>query len=524
MAVQIVDPPNTQIVSQGFAGGVNIRDNISSLQADEAPIMENGVLDEKGVFGKRRGCMSMGTVGASGDRIISSYTFYRGTAGPPQVIVQTSAGTLYCTNDPTANPQVWTVIASGLSGTAPFSFETFRHKCYFSNGVDYYSSWDGTTYTTYPSAPKSKFLRLWKDTRWAAGVTGYDDRVYSSNAADAETWNVANWVDIAQGDGDQITALATDGNYLIVFKRRRHMVIFDPALFSNRIVDFEKGCESHFGVGQLEGNIYFFSRQGICQYYGDAPSRIISMKLDPFFDPRVVNLNALASVWCYTFGNDRIGWSIPEVGSSTPTVQLEYYPRLGALSPYLGTRMLGPFVFHRFPCQCTARWRYGTQDLLFTATPLANKLLQAFAAIGTDDGAAFTATLETGALSFGNPDPTKYLRRCRVVGRGQFQVQFKRNFSPAAAKTVPIDLTSSQDLWSIGHVWNTGAWGPDATLKEIMIHPDVYAKFFQIRFTDSSTQVGRKILPVGNVRYSLDAGEWGVYLLVLDGHVLGVRD
>ena len=161
--------------------------------------------------------------------------------------------------------------------------------------------------------------------------------------------------------------------------------------------------------------------------------------------------------------------------------------------------------------------------MLFTATPSANKLLQAFATIGTDDGVAFTATLETGAISFGNPDPTKYLRRCRVVGRGQLSIQFKRNFSPAAAKTVSLDLTSGQDLWSVSDAWGVGTWGPDALLKEKMFQPDVYARFFQIRFTDSSTGVGRKLLPVGSQRYALDAGEWGVYLVILDAHVLGVR-
>ena len=173
--------------------------------------------------------------------------------------------------------------------------------------------------------------------------------------------------------------------------------------------------------------------------------------------------------------------------------------------------------------RCSARWRSGTQELLFTASPAANKLLQAFAAIGTDDGAAFTATLETGALSFGNADLTKYLRRMRIVGRGQFTCQIKRNWQPAAFKTVPVDLASGADLWSTGDTWGAGTWGPDALLKEKTFHPDVYARFFQIRLTDSSTAIGRKTTPVGTIPYSLDAGEWGVYLMVLDAHMLGVR-
>src|SRR5207344_1111650 len=113
-----------------------------------------------------------------------------------------------------------------------------------------------------------------------------------------------------KGDGDMMTALGSDGTYLIVFKRNRAMTIYDPTTLYNRIVDPEKGCESHFSVVNFESNIYYLSRRGICRYLGDSPSQIISGKLDPLFDPSILNIGALNRVTSYSIHN-RVGWALP---------------------------------------------------------------------------------------------------------------------------------------------------------------------------------------------------------------------
>jgi hypothetical protein len=514
--------PEAQIVTKhvGWVGGVNMRDAITTLAPDEARIMENGNLDEKGAFGKRLGCLSKGTVGATGERVLSMHTFYRVDLAP-QILIYTSGGKIYFTADPTADPIVWTPIATGLSTTSPYSFETFNHKTYMSNGVDAYASWDGTTYTTYPAAPKGRYLRLWKDTMWVSGVTGLEDRVYSSDAGNAEVFGIASWVDIAHGDGDAVRALGTDGVYLIVMKRNRVFNIYDPGLFANRVVDFEKGCESHFSVVQFEGSIYYLSRRGICQYLGDSPSLIISGKVDPLFDPRVLNLNALDASWAYTVQN-RVGWSLPEVGESAPTVQLEYYPRLAGVTPY-GNRGVGPFLFHRAPVTTATRWRYQGNDFLYAGKLNANKVLQVGANVGTDDGEGFTATLESGAMDFGAPTRTKYIRRMLYVGRGNVVAQILRNASTDAYRSTELNMGSIADEWSLFDSWNEGSWGPDSLYKEGKWHPDAYGRYFQFRFLDTSTEVGRRLLDVGSRKLEVGAGEWAIYAIVIDLYVLGVR-
>jgi len=506
--------------TQGFAGGVNLRDAWSQLQPDEARVLENVVLDERGGISKRLGSRSGGTFGASGDRAISMYTYYRGN-NPPQVIMQTSAGTLYYTTDPTASTIVWTQIATGLSTVAPFSFETFAGNCYFTNGVDSYAKWDGTTYTALASAPKGKYIRLWKDTMFVSGVTGLLDRVYESAAGDAETWPVASWIDIAKGDGDQATGLGSDGFTLIFFKRNRHMAITDPVTLANRVVDFEKGCESHFSIIQHEGYIYFLSRRGFARYLGDSPSEIISGKLDPLFDPQILNLTALDKAWAYTIGN-RVGWALPESGSSYPTIQVEYYPRLGAINQF-GTRALGPFSFNRMPGRVYARYRYLGNDILLSGAMAQNKVFWLLYPVGTDDGVAFVGVAETASFDFGAPTRTKYIRRARVLLRGNVTMQLRRDFGTSIIDTRNLFGAAQSDLWSLSDLWGAGTWGPDSLYKEILVNIDRYGRYFALRFTDSSTDIGGRYVEVGSLEYQLPAGEWAVYQVVMDGNVLGLR-
>lgn len=417
----------------------------------------------------------------------------------------------------------WTQIATGLSTTVPMSFETFNSLCFFSNGVDAYASWDGSAYVTYPTAPKGKFLRLWKDTMWMSGVSGagFQDRVYSSAPGDATTFPVAAWVDIAKGDGDAISALGTDGLFLITFKLRRYMSIYDPVTFANRVVDYEKGCESHFSIVQFESTIYFLSRRGFCKYVQDTPGEFISLNLDPLFDPAILNLNALSGAWAYTVGN-RIGWCLPEAGSTYNTIQVEYYPRLGPLSPY-GFRQIGPFAFHRMPAQNFVRWRYGADERLFGGSNLANKYYWAYAPVGTDDGVPFTALLETPAYDFGDSIRTKYLRRIRFLGRGRFIFQIKPNYGTAVSKTFPVDLTSTSNVWNSGN-WNVGTWGPDSIFKSKRLQPDAYGRAFSLVFIDAEIGTGRTLTEVGSREYATTQGEWALYGVWLEGALLGVRD
>ena len=509
--------------TQGWAGGANTRDGVNFVPPTQARPIENIVLNERGVAHKRLGCESHGTFGASADRALSLYTFYRGIGVQPQMLMHTTGGQLLYTTDPRANPVVWTAIAGSYSTSAPFSFETFNNKVYMSNGVDNYASWDGATKTDFASAPKGKFLRLWKDTMWISGVTGQNDRVYSSAAGDAETFPVSNYVDIGRGDGDTVRALATDGQFLIVGKRDKTATIYDPVLLANRVVDYEKGFESHFCVASYESEIYFLSRRGICRYLGDSPSYIISDIMDPMFDPQVIALDRLTQATAYAFEN-KIGFALPERGQTINSVVVEYYPRLGSLTAF-GTRTIGPFTYHRMPAQCFARWRYQPDDQLFAGHVSANKLLRVFANVGTDDGVAYKAVLQTPFFDMQDPVNTKYLRELRFLCVGRFNVFIYRNYETSILATIPIDEGVKADLWdSANDVWGTGVWGRDPWIKSIRKGVDVYGRSFSFRFQDAQdTGTAIHLVWVGDQGKEVPMGEWAIYDMAFVGSMLGER-
>jgi hypothetical protein len=501
-----------------FVGGANLASAVNQLRTFQARRMENGVLDEQGAFSKRLGCAAHGSIPGTGTvasrRIISMYVFNIGLA-VPYLLVHTNEGRLYYTGNPQdANP-TWILITFGFSTSDPLSFETFNGKCYMSNGINDYASFDGTTYTTYPSAPKGKYIKLWKDTMWMSGIPALHDRVYSSAAGDAETWPVANWVDVGKGDGDLQAGLAQDGNFLVTFKRSRTWSIYDPVTFANRIVDVDKGCESHQSIIQVEGQTYFLSRRGFCRYLGDAPSEIISQSLDPMFDSRVINLNYLYLSYGYATGQ-RVGWAIPEAGSTIPSVQVEYYPHLA------NQNQRGPWVFQRMPVNSLVRWRSAADEFTFGGQSNGSNFVLVYAPVGTDIGAAFVGMLETSTFDFDLPSNTKYLRRARVLGRGKFNLQIRKDYAPAIVATKLLDLASVPDNWDTTETWS-GQWGSDPLVQEQPVNLDVYGRCFTLLFTDGEVGVGRKLVPLGSQDYVLSEGEWALYSTEIEATVLGVR-
>jgi hypothetical protein len=507
----------------GWAGGANIRDAPNFVAPDQMRRNENITLSERGGGRKRLGCESHGTFGAGTDRILSIYTFYRAASGnPPQVIIHTSGGQLLYTAAPTAEPVVWTPIASGLSTTAPFSFATFGGKVYMSNGVNNYCAWDGTTFTTFPSAPKGKYLCVWVDTMWVAGVTNLDDRVYSSDAGLPEIFTVSSYIDINKGDGDMMRALTTDGQFLIVGKRDSTYTIYDPVTFANRVVDFEKGFESHFAVAHYESNLYFLTRRGIGRYIGDAPSEVISERLDPLFTPELVALNQLQYATSYVY-QDRIGFAIPELGQTKNTIVIEYYPRI-AVSQF-GSQGVAPFVFHRMPVQNFTRWRWGSEDQLFGGHNNANKFLCVFAPVGTDDGVAFTGLMHTPFFDLGDAITTKYLRECRFLCFGRFNVMVYRNYDFSTYSTIVVDgHIDDADLWDKDtDVWGEGVWAFESFIRDLRRNVDLYGRCFSFSFQDSESGTTPQLVYVGAQGKQVVAGEWAIYGMTSEGVILGKR-
>ncbi len=486
----------------GFKGGVNTAAAQDELADDELRGVLNIVLDENGGGSKRLGTTSISDPGAS---VLSLYVFYRGEANTPQVLVHLSDGRFRYSTDSGAT---WTTAVSGMSTVNRMSWETFGGKCYMVNGVDPYQVWDGATATVIASAPVGKYLRVWKDTMWVAGTD--DDRVYSSDPGNAEVFTVGNWVDLGHGDGDTIMGLATDGNVLIVPKRKRGFLIYDPTTFANRLFDPDKGAESHNGFIHFDQNLFYLTRLGIVVFLGDSPSQIISDKIAPIFRPQVLNFNLMDQCWAYIH-NDRIGWSVPEAGSGTPTLQIELLPR--------GEKK--PFTFHRMPIKCLSTLRTAQVEILIGAGTLHNNIYKCFE--GPDDaGVPFSAVIETKWFNFDDPLTVKYLRRLLLLGRGVFFMDILTDYESSIKVSRSLSLAQFGPVWNgVGDVWNDENWGPAAVLSSTPLHPDVYGRAFSFRFSDTVAGVVAQAMDVGDIDYQIQRGTWSLFSAEMEVVAMG---
>jgi hypothetical protein len=494
---------------RGWQGGMNTRDDDDHLTPDEARLIENISLLRSGAAQKRLGCDNRGTFGSSGDRILSAYAFYRVDLNITQMLIHTTAGNLYrSTNFSTGVPPTWTLIGGGYSTTQPMSFETFNTKVYFCDGVSNYSWWDGTTLGSSASAPKGKYLRLWQGSMWVSGVAGVAlvDRVYRSNAGNAEVFDAAAWVDIYKGDGDEVSTLVDYGLALIVGKFKRSFEIYDPVTYANRAVDFEKGFTSHWAVVRHEDDLYYLSDEAICKYMSDSPSEVISEKVGGYFSRLYLQMDraryAVAAVY-----DGHIFWGLPLLGSNWNNFQLDYFPGLGGVTTAYGDRRDGPWVRHTMPVHFFLTVKLPLDERLFGSAVGSNTWVQMLANVRHDLGTRFISILETAWFNFGDWTITKYLRDLRVFLYGQFRLQIRRNLAEYTYKEIVLDPATSNDLTAPPSSWNDSG-------ELLMTNPDAYGRSFKFIFTDQAAEP---------VRLDTDVPEWGLIGMTLEGSPLGRR-
>jgi len=271
----------------------------------------------------------------------------------------------------------------------------------------------------------------------------------------------------------------------------------------------------------FDGGLYFLTRRGIARYTGDAPSVIVSERFDPLFDPNLVQLDQLYKATAYAY-EDRVGFALPERGQTYNSLIVEHYPRIA--QGQFGSQGVAPFVFHRMPVQCFTNWRWLAEDQLFAGHASANKFMRVFAPVGTDDGVAFTAVMNTPFFDFGDQFDTKYLRRLRFLCAGLFTVLIYRNYDGVIYREILVDATIRRDYWNVAaDVWGVGEWDFESLIQDLPFNVDAYGRCFSFQFRDAEAGVSQKSVWVGARNREVTAGEWAIYGMYSEGVVLGRR-
>lgn len=178
-----------------------------------------------------------------------------------------------------------------------------------SNGSGTPWAWDGgagaaVNWTASAGAlPNGKYLLYHADRMWVAGVTASPNTVYWSSVGDPRNWssvapNDAGSVDIEPNDGDAITGLGIIGPYILVFKKKKTFLMYEPALATgaNRKIANEVGCIGHWTISPSPYGTLFMSVSGLKVTDGQGirdASRIIDEKLRLALPGAISNLGAL---------------------------------------------------------------------------------------------------------------------------------------------------------------------------------------------------------------------------------------
>ena len=268
-----------------FTGGLNFRSDAFQLRANESPDMLNVDVDPLGGFGMRK---TMGPFGiGSFDQAITNLMPYTNRGGTKQVIASFGARLAFSTGG------AWTTILSGTNTELIATVSTVQRGAnflnpitpgealYLQNGVDAVRKWTGANNIgaalgvtfqddlaaaagtadmpiAYCIAPHTGYM-------WVANTTEsavrYPNRLRWSHPNKPEDWRNNDYIDVDPSDGDEITALASQGGRLYVFKNRSIHVVtgVGATSFSVEKLTSAVGAVSQEAVVETGQGIYFYS-------------------------------------------------------------------------------------------------------------------------------------------------------------------------------------------------------------------------------------------------------------------------
>ncbi len=159
-------------------------------------------------------------------------------------------------------------------------------------------------------------------------------RVYYSAAGDFATWPANNFFDVGPGDGETVTAIAVQGDSLIIFKRASTWALFfdtDPFLGTLRKVNNEIGCTGQYAVVAFQNELFVISKRSIY--------RLINLLFEDIGNN--LNLDATRAYIDFNLYNDsisvigsRIICAVSTGGGIIPYKYFVYHTEVEAWSEY----------------------------------------------------------------------------------------------------------------------------------------------------------------------------------------------
>lgn len=487
-----------------FSGGLNVRDSLIQLAANETPDCWNVVLDERGGGAARLGYVKWN---ASAAASLITYGAESKVAG--KLLWYTQAdGKLY--SDPGTG--VLTLRRTWTAGS-PIQIADFAGKVYAIHPVDgLYSSTDGVTWTIVTAAsgsiPASDQLQVFQNKLWVALSTS--NLLSFSAPGDPTKWATADGAGsnyIREGNDFPIVCLygATGSDFqtkpsLLIGKRSGgsgslHRVT-DAATGNYITLDQQVGPAGPNAVESYAGIVYFVSTAGIFGTDGLTAPKPVGGKLEPLFRPGSLDFTKAAG-FCAGREKDRLVFSVARAGATANDLALQYQN--------------GGFTARSDAAACYVTYTSAGEKLIAASPTVVGQLYQMNTG-GSDDGAAIHSWLTTRVFE---PDGGSLgrLQHVRPLAHGEFTIKAMKN-GERDGPDKPLAILAQGDVWGSG-AWGTFVWGEDIIGGYADFWPRMVGRSFQVRVeaTSTSTTSRPPLLTSGT---ATAAGAWSLYALELE--------
>lgn len=281
---------DTAITISGFSG-LNLDDPISALDNSELSECINLNVGKGGQLVKRFGYELFSTI----SNTLRLLGHFRQSTGNRMVVANEAANaTVYFMEDG------GTLTSTSMVGTADWGLQ-YADKYYVlgDNGVTEFSS--GFSDTAINTSYDPYVGTVHKDRLFLVSSDN-TSRLRYSDIADFATYQSDSFIDVSQGDGEDITALIVLDDKLIIFKEQSIWALYvqgDPSGWVLDNLTFELGAVSKYAVLNFEGAVYFIANESV--YYTDGVGfQSISIPIEKFFQDRALQRDIdLMIVWDY---------------------------------------------------------------------------------------------------------------------------------------------------------------------------------------------------------------------------------
>jgi len=276
--------------NKGYDGGLNNASSRRDIERDQASILENWDIGNKGRLTSRLGRTQVGNTLSNA---VNTMGVYRQQAGTNYLLLNEGTDVRYL------NGATWTDIGN-LTSAEDVSYANVMpsNKVYLSSENNGLNSWDGSTYSAVSSSISGNVIMWYQNHLFHinnvnVSSTKYPHRIYWSDFGDPEAYTTGTSFVNLPGEGKAVT-MNVLGNNLVVFKEDSYMFLsgygssswaISASATSITNTDSSVGCVAKRGTVRVGANeLWFMDNQGyvrkITQSDYGYNSKVMSDNLD----------------------------------------------------------------------------------------------------------------------------------------------------------------------------------------------------------------------------------------------------